>query len=126
VAKKLAETHFEIVKTQATAGDIISSDSQTIITNIVNNLRSAIEKPNKNEEIDLIRAVCQSGEMKKIKPTKIDILLKNDNIYYLFDIKTAKPNMGSFKEFKQTLLKWVAIILAKEPTATINTLIAIP
>lgn len=44
----------------------------------------------------------------------------------MFDIKTAKPNAGSFKEFKRTLLEWVAAVLADEPKAKINTLIAIP
>jgi type II restriction enzyme len=44
----------------------------------------------------------------------------------LFDIKTAKPNAGGFKEFKRTLLEWVATTLAANPTANIQTLIAIP
>ena len=37
-----------------------------------------------------------------------------DGAYYLFDIKTAKPNAGGFKEFKRTLLEWVAVVLAKQ------------
>ena len=41
-------------------------------------------------------------------------------------IKTAKPNAGGFKEFKRTLLEWVAVFLANNPKAKINTLIAIP
>ena len=44
----------------------------------------------------------------------------------MFDIKTAKPNAGGFKEFKRTLLEWVAVILAVNPNAKINSLIAIP
>ena len=45
---------------------------------------------------------------------------------FLFDIKTAKPNSGGFKEFKRTLLEWTAIILAENPKARAQTLIAIP
>ena len=45
---------------------------------------------------------------------------------YLFDIKTAKPNKGSFLEFKRTLLKWSAAILTKNPSINVNSLIAIP
>ena len=45
---------------------------------------------------------------------------------YLFDLKTAKPNVGGFKEFKRTLLEWVAIVLASNPNAKVNTIIAIP
>jgi type II restriction enzyme len=65
--------------------------------------------------------------MKTIKPTKIDLkLIGYDNTIYLFDIKTAKPNAGGFKEFKRTLLEWIAITLAADPTANVQTLIAIP
>ena len=41
-------------------------------------------------------------------------------------IKTAKPNKGGFKEFKRTLLEWTAVVLAENPNAKVNTLIAIP
>jgi type II restriction enzyme len=64
--------------------------------------------------------------MKKVKTTKVDLFLKNEDEFFLFDIKTAKPNMGAFREFKQTLLEWTAIILANNPNAKVNTLIAIP
>jgi len=49
-----------------------------------------------------------------------------DNQLYFFDIKTAKPNKGGFKEYKRTLLEWVACLLAEQPKTKINTLIAIP
>ena len=45
---------------------------------------------------------------------------------YLMDIKTAKPNAGGFKEFKRTLLEWVAAVLAVSPKAKVNTFVAIP
>ncbi len=44
----------------------------------------------------------------------------------MFDLKTAKPNAGGFKEFKRTLLQWTAATLAINPTAKIKTLIVIP
>lgn len=40
----------------------------------------------------------------------------------IFDIKTAKPNKGGFKEFKRTLLEWVAVSLAQNKEAKFNTL----
>jgi len=65
--------------------------------------------------------------MKKVKLTKVDIMLEsNDNQLYLFDLKTAKPNAGGFKEYKRTLLEWVAAVLASNPKAKINTIVAIP
>ena len=65
--------------------------------------------------------------MKTVKPTKVDIMLEGFNgELFLFDIKTAKPNKGSFKEFKRTLLEWVAVTFAANPQAEISSLIAIP
>src|SRR5690606_19876 len=70
---------------------------------------------------------CQSGKMKKAKLTRVDIFLETyRNEFYLFDIKTAKPNKGNFKEFKRTLLEWVACAFASNPEANINSLVAIP
>jgi type II restriction enzyme len=44
----------------------------------------------------------------------------------MFDIKTAKPNKGSFLEFKRTLLKWCASILTQNPDANVHSIVAIP
>jgi len=90
-------------------------------------LITAVTSPNKLEEIEKIRKVCREGKMIKVKPTKVDVkLISKDNQIFLFDIKTAKPNAGGFKEFKRTLLEWVATSLAADPNAKVNTLIAIP
>ncbi|MDD4830438.1 MAG: TdeIII family type II restriction endonuclease, partial [Bacteroidales bacterium] len=127
VALALGRTRFENAQTQATAGKMISHKAEEVIQDIMNNLIAGRTKPNKTEEIERIRKVCQEGEMIEIKPTKVDVYFSNDdNTFYLFDIKTAKPNMGGFKEFKRTLLEWVAVTLSENPTANINTLIAIP
>jgi type II restriction enzyme len=65
--------------------------------------------------------------MKTVKPTKVDVkLIGHDDTIYLFDIKTAKPNAGGFKEFKRTLLEWVATTLAANPEANVQSIIAIP
>jgi len=90
-------------------------------------LTTATIKPNKQSEIESIRTVCQQGDMKAVKLTKVDIKLisKKDEIF-LIDIKTAKPNAGGFKEFKRTLLQWVAAYLSENPNAIVQCLIAIP
>jgi type II restriction enzyme len=127
VAKSLAELNFANAESQQKTGLQISSEAQQVIQNIMDNLTTAVATPNKSQEIEAIRAVCQKGDMKTVKPTKIDLkLTKQDGTIYLFDIKTAKPNAGGFKEFKRTLLEWVAATLATNPTANIQTLIAIP
>jgi type II restriction enzyme len=43
--------------------------------------------------------------LRKVKPTLVDIWLEShEGEYFLFDIKTTKPNKGGFKEFKRTLI----------------------
>lgn len=127
VAVSLASNRFQVVKTQAKPGTQISEQAQYEIQKIMDELTFANKKPDKQKEMEIIRAVCQKGEKRAIKPTKVDIYLESENNeIYLFDIKTAKPNKGAFKEFKRTLLEWSAIVLSENPKVKINTLIAIP
>lgn len=127
VALAMAKTKFKSAHAQATSGTQISSEAHNVIQNIMDNLSIAVILPNKIDEIAAIRAVCQKGEMKTVKPTKVDVkIIGHNDTIYLIDIKTVKPNAGGFKEFKRTLLEWVATTLAADPTANIETLIAIP
>ncbi len=127
VALELAKHKFKIVKKQVTAGNKISEQAQREIQNIIDDISAANIKPNKLDEIERIRKVSQLGKMHIVKPTKIDIYLEKENgEKFLFDIKAAKPNKGQFKEFKRTLLEWVAAIFVIDPNAKINTLISIP
>jgi len=126
VALVLAKNKFKNIK-QAIPGNYISEGAHKQIQKIMDDLSTATASPNKLKEVELIRKVCQKGVMQKVKLTKVDIMLKsNDNQLYLFDLKTAKPNAGGFKEYKRTLLEWVAAVLASNPDAKVNTIIAIP
>lgn len=126
-AKALASANFQSATSQQVAGTKISSQAHNVIQNIMDGLATANISPNKLEEIHAIRQVCQSGEMRTVKLTKIDVkVVGHDSAIFLFYIKTAKPNAGSFKEFKRTLLEWVAATLAINPSANIQTFIAIP
>jgi type II restriction enzyme len=127
VALALSSSSFASAASQQTAGAQISSEAHRVIQNIMDGLATANMLPNKPEEINAIRAVCRQGEMKNVKLTKVDIkLVTHNGTVYLFDIKTAKPNAGGFKEFKRTLLEWVAATLASNPTVDVQSLIAIP
>ena len=127
VAISLATTKFKVAKLQTKSGTQISEKAQNEIQKIMDMLTTANNKPDKEKEIEMIRKVCQSGEIRTIKPTRVDVYLENKKgEIYLFDIKTAKPNKGGFKEFKRTLLEWSATGLYENPKAKINTLIAIP
>jgi len=127
VAVTIAKNNFKNATAHTKSGQLISEQALFEIQKIVNNLETVVSSPNKIEEIEAIRQVCQTGPMRKVKPTQVDLLLETyANELYLFDLKTAKPNVGGFKEFKRTLLEWVAIVLASNPNAKVNTIIAIP
>ncbi len=127
VAKAIAAVNFQSALSQQVAGTQISSEAHNIIQNIMDGLTTANTSPNKPDEIRAIRRVCQNGEMRTVKLTKVDVkVVGHDGEIFLFDIKTAKPNAGGFKEFKRTLLEWVAATLASNPIVNVQSLIAIP
>ncbi|MEW6103945.1 MAG: TdeIII family type II restriction endonuclease [bacterium] len=126
VAETLASLTFSVAQKQFVVGNTISEQAQTEIQRIMNELTLG-NNPNKPEETARIRKVCNKGKMNKLRTVKVDLFVKsNDGTIHLFDLKTVKPNLSNFKDFKRTLLEWVAIYLAKNPNANIHSYIAIP
>lgn len=126
VAVELAKTCFKKAEAQYPLGTTISHLTQSTIQEIMNSLTTG-ESPNKEVEIEAIRKVCQKGKINKLKTVKVDLYVESkDGELFLFDLKTAKPNLSNFKDFKRTLLEWVGIVLSTNPKAKINSLIAIP
>jgi len=124
---ELGQVRFRNVQKQSSAGKVISAGAQNVIQQIMNDLTTSTKDPNKAVEIERLRSVAQLGDMVPVKLTKVDLMLEShDGTFYLFDLKTAKPNAGDFKGFKRTLLEWTAAILAEKPDAHIQTAIAIP
>jgi len=127
VAEILASLKFSIAQKQFVVGDTISEQAQIEVQHIMNELTTGRKNPNKIEEIERIRKVATSGRVNKLKTVKVDLFVKdNDGAIHLFDLKTVKPNISNFKDFKRTLLEWVAIYLLKHPDANIHSYIAIP
>lgn len=127
VALALSSSRFKVALSQQKAGSKISSEAHKVIQDIMDGLSTATISPHKQNEIESIRAVCTKGTMQNVNLTRIDIKLEsNDGNIYYFDLKTAKPNAGGFKEFKRTLLEWVAAALAENPNANVQSFIAIP
>ncbi len=126
VAETIASLNFEYAEKQYIVGDTISNEAQSEIQRIMNELTIG-ENPNKTNEIQRIREVCNKGKMNKLRTVKVDLFVQSsDGTAHLFDLKTAKPNISNFKDFKRTLLEWIAIFLAKNPNAKVNSYIAIP
>lgn len=126
VAETIASLSFKFAQKQYVVGDTISEQAQSEIQNIMNDLTVG-KNPNKIEEIERIRKVCNKGRPNKLKTVKVDLFVQSDDgTAHLFDLKTAKPNISNFKDFKRTLLEWIAIFLAKNPDAKVKSYIAIP
>ena len=65
--------------------------------------------------------------MNTLSTVKADLFAQDKKgVMYLFDLKTAKPNISNFKDFKRTLLEWCAIKLAQNPKVNVMSFIAIP
>jgi len=126
VAVALAKNNFKKIEKQYVIGNQISSECQNVIQYLMNNLTLG-KTPNKKQEIELIRAAASKGNINRMNTVKMDLYLEtHDGEMYFFDLKTAKPNISNFKDFKRTLLEWVGIALTRNPNAKINSLIAIP
>ena len=126
VAEILAGTRFAKAQSQYVVGNKISEVAENEISRIIADLTMG-KMPDKHEEIEKIRDVCQKGQMNRLRTVKADLLVENDEgSLFLFDLKTVKPNKGDFEKFKKTLLDWCAIALAKNPDLDIHSLIAIP
>lgn len=126
-AIELAKGRFAKANSQVTPFNKISSDAQIKIQEIMDELTSANQEPDKIKELDKLRLVCRSGQMHKVNLTKVDIWLESfDGEIFMIDIKTVKPNIGSFQTHKRTLLEWVASEMSRNPNTNVNSLIAIP
>lgn len=127
VAIALAEDRFKKANNQVKTHQFISEKAHIQIQKIIDGLNTASKEPDKLDEIESIRKVCQSGNMSEVKLTKVDIWLEDHkNVNYLIDMKTVKPNIGEFKGFKRTLLEWIAAELSDNSKMKIKSMLAIP
>ena len=123
----IGSRRFKTVEVQATAGQYITKDAQDCIQNIIDNLTSANVRPDSYAEIEILRKVCKSGNVKQIKSIKVDLkLISSKDIIYLIDLKTAEPNKRDFISFKRNFLEWIASILYTNPNAKISAFLGIP
>ena len=126
VAVTLANDNFLDAQKKVKVGNLISSAAQSEIQQIMNGL-SIGNDPDKKTEIERIRRAAKQGQINRIRSVKADLFIKKMNgEIYLFDLKTAKPNISNFKDFKRTLLEWVAVYLLTYPNVQIHSCIAIP
>ena len=98
----LGSEHFKSVEVQTNAGEYITKGAQECIQNIIDNLTSATTAPNSLKEIEMLRDVCQMGEVKKIKSIRADIKLTSLAPNSLKEIEMLRDvcQMGEVKKIK--------------------------
>nr|MBC8184393.1 TdeIII family type II restriction endonuclease [candidate division KSB1 bacterium] len=79
VAVSLASSRFKIAKHQIKSGTQISTMAQFEIQKIMDELTAANIEPDKQKEIEIIRRVCQKGEIRTVKPTRVDVYLESSD-----------------------------------------------
>ncbi len=111
VAVIVAAPNFQKVVSQYKGlGDSLSAHAETLIQDIMNGLERGEKHPDKLAEVKKILLVAQKAPFKKIKRPCVDLfLIANDGTEYYFDVKTAKPNLEGFADFKRKILEWVAV-----------------
>lgn len=126
-AVRLAHDRFKVSKNHEKAFNKISSEAQSTIQSIIDQLSSSKIAPDKPKETELIIKTTNKAGLHDIRTPLVDVWLEtHDEELYLIDIKTVKPNIGSFITYKRTLLEWVAVELAKDEKRKIHSLIAMP
>ncbi len=127
IALELAEGRFKHAKMQVKPNNLISYGAQRKIQEIMDEITTAKRVPNSMQELAEIREVSQDGKANSVKLRNFDLYLESfDESLHFMDIKTVKPNIGGFEDYKRMLLTWAASEFHRNPNITVHPYIAIP
>lgn len=119
ISEIVASTHYDEVKTGYDVEGEITNEENSVISQILQEIKNGTRTANKEQEIKEILK-CKNNDGRRIK-IRADLFLRKGNDEYYIEIKTAKPNIDVFVKSKQKLLEWVALRKKK-----VNTILAIP
>jgi len=119
ISEIVASAHYDEVKTGYDVEGEITNEENSLISQILQEIKNGTRTANKEQEIKEILE-CNNNGSRKIKIRADLFLRKGDNEFYI-EIKTAKPNIDVFAKSKQKLLEWVALRKKK-----VDTILAIP
>lgn len=120
ISEIVASTNYDEVKTAYDVEGEISNEENSVISQILQEIKNGTRTANKEQEIKEILKCNNNNGSRKIK-VRADLFLKKGNDEFYIEIKTAKPNIDVFVKSKQKLLEWVALRKKK-----VNTILAIP
>lgn len=129
VAAAIAKRRFVDVRLQYDLLNEINQSAVDEVMAIMGDLASdGRSLPDKVSEIERIRNTLRDpGNQTNQRTPKVDLRVESaDGEAYLFDITTVKPNINSFRSYKQTLLMWIAKETARKPELNVHTAIALP
>ena len=129
VAAAIAKHRFAHVSLQYDLFNEISQSVVDEVMTIMGELASDGRRlPDKHGETERIRSVLRDpGSPTHQRTPKVDLRVQSESgEAYLFDITTVKPNINSFRGYKQTLLMWVGKEMVRNPSLNVHTAIALP
>jgi len=101
-------------------GGQISEGQRAEIAQIVSDLSNG-SLISKAEQVNRVLNARSQGTQHRPKAAIVDVFYREGGHEFYIDIKTVKPNIGDFKEYKRQLLEWIA-----RRNAPVNALIALP
>lgn len=128
VAAAIGQSRFTSIELQYRLPNEINARARSEISSIVGDLSAAVSTPDVASERQRIRKVMgESSEMVNEGNVKVDLRLADeDDVVYLIDLKTVKPNKPSIETYKRQMLNWFAKGLEEYPEADVRTAIALP
>ena len=104
----IAEEHSDECYKNYGVGGVISDEQKEVISGIIRRLRNGDQAADIQQETrKILRASARNGQYQK-SGNKADFYMRKGDEEYLFEIKTAKPNIDVFEKSKQKLLEWIA------------------
>lgn len=126
VGEIIAKTSFEKVKSQYKIEGYLSDKAVLEIDQIMLELKTTKKQANVSEEDHRIRLSSKSGNLGKIRKSRVDLFVARGGQEYYFEIKTVKPNIDVFARTKEKLLQWKAMRYSINQELTVKSYICIP
>jgi len=104
----LAEDNCEECFRKYDLGGAISKEQKTVIDNIILELRNKERMPDYEKDMRLVLNASSKNAKQQKEGKIVDFYMIRNGVEYLFEIKTAKPNIDIFTKSKTKLLEWIA------------------
>lgn len=126
VGEIIAKTNFEKVESQYKIEGYLSDKVILEIDQIMLELKTTMKRANASEENRRIKRAAKSGNLGKIRKSRVDLFAARGGEEHYFEIKTVKPNIDVFARTKEKLLQWKAMRYSINQDIIVKSYICIP